>query len=159
MENLTIYFDMDGTLFDLYAVPNWEQKLRAEDASPYLEAPTLINLRDLANLLQNLQKYGVQIGVISWLSMNSSREYNKMVRNAKRQALKKIGIDFDEIHFVKYGYPKYKVAKNQENRMLFDDNKEVLKNWKKGHAQNKIAVEVPKNDILEVLEDLLEQLT
>ena len=30
-----ICFDMDGTIADLYAVPNWLDKLRAEDASPY----------------------------------------------------------------------------------------------------------------------------
>lgn len=29
-----ICFDMDGTIADLYAVPNWLDKLRAEDASP-----------------------------------------------------------------------------------------------------------------------------
>ena len=29
-----ICFDMDGTIADLYAVPNWLEKLRAYDASP-----------------------------------------------------------------------------------------------------------------------------
>ena len=30
-----ICFDMDGTIADLYAVPGWLEKLRAEDATPY----------------------------------------------------------------------------------------------------------------------------
>lgn len=37
-----ICFDMDGTIADLYAVPNWLDKLRAEDASPYADAPAVL---------------------------------------------------------------------------------------------------------------------
>ena len=33
-----IWFDMDGTLADLYGVENWLEKLRASDPSPYAEA-------------------------------------------------------------------------------------------------------------------------
>lgn len=39
----TIYFDLDGTLVNLYNVPNWLQKIRSEDVSPYLDAEPLVN--------------------------------------------------------------------------------------------------------------------
>ena len=35
---MTIYFDMDGTIANLYAVENWLPKLRNKDESPYAEA-------------------------------------------------------------------------------------------------------------------------
>lgn len=34
----TIYFDMDGTIANLYGVDNWLPRLRSEDATPYEEA-------------------------------------------------------------------------------------------------------------------------
>ena len=36
-----VYFDMDGTIANLYNVEGWESKLRAEDASPYADASPL----------------------------------------------------------------------------------------------------------------------
>ena len=34
MKTKMVVFDMDGTIADLYAVPNWLQMLRAEDPTP-----------------------------------------------------------------------------------------------------------------------------
>ena len=48
---MTIYFDMDGTIANLYAVENWLPKLRNEDASPYTDAEPLVRLATLARLL------------------------------------------------------------------------------------------------------------
>ena len=42
-----IFWDMDGTIADLYNVPNWLDKLRAEDTSPYREAEPLFSLYDI----------------------------------------------------------------------------------------------------------------
>ena len=39
-----ICFDMDGTIADLYNVPNWLPKLRAEDASPYEDAAPIYDM-------------------------------------------------------------------------------------------------------------------
>lgn len=47
----SIWFDLDGTLADLYGVDNWLGKLRSEDATPYEDATPLVNMRDLENLL------------------------------------------------------------------------------------------------------------
>ena len=32
-----IYFDLDGTVYDLYSIENWELKLRAENADVFIE--------------------------------------------------------------------------------------------------------------------------
>lgn len=146
-----IYFDMDGTLFDLYAVENWLPKLRAEDASPYIEAAPMVDLQELGKILCDLQKMGYKIGIISWLSKESSKSYKQAVRKAKRQALKKIPVKFDEIHLVQYETPKQRVAKNQKWRLLFDDNEDVLKDWERGKCKKKIGIKVHENDVLAIL--------
>ena len=51
-----IYFDMDGTIANLYAVDNWLPKLRAYDPSPYMDATPMLRLCSLAKRLNRLQK-------------------------------------------------------------------------------------------------------
>ena len=48
---MTIWFDMDGTIADLYAVENWLPMLRAYDPAPYTLAKPLVHMATLARLL------------------------------------------------------------------------------------------------------------
>lgn len=127
---MTIFFDMDGTIVDLYSVPDWLLKLRNNDASPYEEAMSLLRLNNAARLLNALQKNGVRIGIITWLSKNSNPAYDRAVRRAKRRWLARhLGsVDWDEIHMVKYGTPKTKFRK-AANDILFDDVEEIREKW------------------------------
>ena len=84
-----ICFDMDGTIADLYAVPNWLDKLRAEDASPYAEAAPMWDMKALREVLLKLIDKGYEIRIISWLSKDSTEEYKTAVRKAKREWLEK----------------------------------------------------------------------
>lgn len=56
MMNTTIFFDMDGTIADLYSVENWLEYLINADALPYEIAKPLLRLSTLARLLNQLQK-------------------------------------------------------------------------------------------------------
>ena len=58
-----IYFDMDGTLANLYSVNGWLDKLRQYDTSPYAEAQVMLNMQALAHRLNALQRAGYTIGV------------------------------------------------------------------------------------------------
>ena len=109
----TIFFDMDGTIADLYGVENWLDYLIALDALPYEIAKPLIRLNALARILNRLQKQGYKVGVISWLAKNSNTAYDEKVTRAKKEWLKKhlASVNFDEIHIVKYGTPKQTFAK------------------------------------------------
>ena len=62
---MTIWFDMDGTIADLYGVENWLPMLRASDPTPYLTAKPLPHMATLARVLNRLQRKGYEIGVIS----------------------------------------------------------------------------------------------
>lgn len=127
---MTIFFDLDGTIANLYNVPNWLLKLRNSDVSPYEEAAPLFRLNNIARLLNTLQKNGIRIGIITWLSKNSNPAYDRAVRRAKRRWLAHhLGsVDWDEIHMVKYGTPKTKFRK-AANDILFDDVEEIREKW------------------------------
>ena len=126
----TIFFDMDGTIADLYGVENWLDYLIALDALPYEIAKPLIRLNALARVLNRLQKQGYKVGVISWLAKNSNTDYDEKVTKAKKKWLKKhlASVNFDEIHIVKYGTPKQTFAKT-ENDILFDDEEKNRNDW------------------------------
>ena len=126
----TIFFDMDGTIADLYGVDNWLDYLIASDTLPYAVAKPLLKLNSLARVLNRLQKEGYRIGVISWLSKSGTEEYNNAVTETKKNWLKKhlASVHFDEINIVKYGTPKQVFART-ENDILFDDEEKNRNNW------------------------------
>jgi len=126
----TIFFDMDGTIADLYGVNNWLDYLLASDTLPYEIAKPLVKLNSLARILNRLQRNGYKIGIISWLSKSGSDEYNNAVAEVKMNWLRKhlASVKFDEIHIVNYGTPKQVFAKTADD-ILFDDEKPNRDNW------------------------------
>lgn len=126
---MKIWFDMDGTIADLYGVEGWLEMLIAENASPYANARPLINLSLLARMLNKAQKEGNEIGIISWLSKNGSDEYGEKVTEAKLGWLKKhlASVEWDSIEIVKYGTNKYSICKSG---ILFDDEEKNRNEWK-----------------------------
>ena len=140
----TIYFDMDGTIADLYAVDGWLDSLLAHDESPYIKAEPMVDMKKLSRVLRELQEKGIRVGVISWLAKGSTKEYNAKVRKAKRQWLAEhLDIELDELHLVKYGYSKRKTAQDKKS-LLFDDNKEVIQEWQ-GRKNDRVGVHCQDN--------------
>lgn len=127
---MKIFFDMDGTIANLYGVENWLPMLRAENPKPYEIAKPLINLSRLARHLNRLQRKGIEIGIISWTSKSGSREYNEIVEKEKIDWLARhlASVTFDEIHVVDYGTPKSLFAFS-ENDILFDDEEKNRIEW------------------------------
>lgn len=147
---MKIYFDMDNTIANLYAVENWLPKLRKSDVSPYEEAEVMLNMSILARYLNKLQKLGYQIGIISWTSKGGTERYNRAVEVAKLNWLHDHlrSVSFDEIHIVEYGTPKEQYAKSEKD-ILFDDNEEIRQDWT-GEAYE-------PSEILSILSGLLHQ--
>ena len=128
--NVTINFDMDGTIADLYSNPNWLPLLRAYDPTPYATAKPLVRLNTLARKLNALQKAGYRIAVISWLSKESTPAYDEAVTATKMAWLRKHlpSVEWDEIHIVPYGTPKQMFCNNPLD-VLFDDEERNRNNW------------------------------
>lgn len=125
-----IYFDMDGTIADLYGVEGWLENLEAEQTKPYREARPLLNMRELGRELRRLQYEGYAVGIISWLSKTGSDQYNEKVTQTKLNWLSRhLGsVSFDEIHIVNYGTPKSACA-SEVNAILFDDEERNRNDW------------------------------
>lgn len=128
--NITINFDMDGTIADLYGVDNWLEYLIAEDTFPYAQAEPLLRLSALAKRLNNLQKNGYQLAVISWLSKSGTEEYNARVIETKLKWLEKhlASVKWDRVTIVPYGTPKQNFCNNPLD-ILFDDEERNRTNW------------------------------
>lgn len=124
-----IWFDMDGTIADLYGVENWLDMLRAYDATPYKLAKPLVNMSKLARKLNRLQRAGYKLGIISWLSKSSTPTYDEAVTTAKMWWLKKhlTSVHFDAINIVSYGVNKWEVC---GAGILFDDEERNRNAWK-----------------------------
>ena len=142
-----IYFDMDGTIADLYGVENWLEDLINSEPRPYKVATPLVRMNSLARVLNRLQREGYSIGIVSWLSKSGTQEYNREVTKAKKEwlytHLKSVSVN--EIHIVPYGTPKEKVV-DKPKGILFDDEKQNRKNW------SGTAYDV--NNIIEILKAL-----
>ena len=125
-----IYFDMDGTIANLYGVENWLEMLINEDTTPYAKATPLVRLCTLARMLNSLQRNGWHIGIVSWLSKNGSEQYNRDVTQTKIKWLKNHlpSVKWNEVQIVKYGTPKSTVV-NVNGGILFDDEENNRTEW------------------------------
>lgn len=142
-----IYFDMDGTIANLYGVEDWLPKLRAYDPSPYTEALPLIRLSVLARMLNRLQRNGYTLGIISWVSKDPDPTYGEAVTAAKMEWLARHlpSVEWNEIHIVAYGTPKQTLA-NFPDGILFDDEAQNRENW--------LGIAFDETDIIEILKGL-----
>ena len=114
---MKIWFDMDGTITDLYGVENWLEMLIAHDETPYAIAKPIVNLSVLARLMNKVQRKGFEICIVSALA----KAKIKWLANHLKS------VHFDEIRFVPYWYTKNDV--NTGTDVLFDDEERHLEKW------------------------------
>ena len=128
---MKIWFDMDGTIADLYGVDNWLEYLLAGDTFPYDNAKPLLNFSLFARLLHKVQANGYEIGIISWTSRGGSDLYNGEVALAKLIWLHKHlpSVEWDEIKIVAYGTNKRQAC---GGGILFDDEEGNRTAWGEG---------------------------
>lgn len=145
--NVTINFDMDGTIANLYGVENWLPMLENHIETPYAIAPPLLRLCTLARVLNRLQREGYRLAVISWLAKGSNADYDERVTNAKLEWLAKHlpSVHWDRITIIEHGTPKENFCETPFD-ILFDDEAKNRENW------NGIAFDV--EDIVGILKTL-----
>lgn len=150
-----ICFDMDGTIADLYGVPNWEPRLRASDPTPYTEARLIYPVDELREVLHKAIVQGIMVGVITWLSKDSTNIYKAHTRKAKREWLKAYGIPCQFFHGISYGVTKANCVRDKlregEQAVLVDDNAKVRKGWTLGDT-----IDPTQGDLIEKLYELLD---
>lgn len=145
--NKALYFDMDGTIVDLYGQPNWLDSLVKGYTKPYREAKALTNMRQLSKELNALQALGFTIGIVTWVSKDCNETYKRRIEKAKKDWLKKhlSSVVWDEIHVLDYGTNKNESVK-YPNGILFDDEEGNRKEW--------AGMAFDENSIFDVLEQI-----
>ena len=142
---------MDGTIADLYGVENWLDDLKSGNPRPYEAAKPLYDMEVLNALLKALKAQGWKVVVTTWLAKGSTKEYDRLVREAKLAWLEKFQFPYDEIHLVKFGTTKANCTRKQGGfQILVDDNEAIRNGWNLGGV-----IDATKN-ILNELIDLIE---
>jgi hypothetical protein len=143
-----LWFDMDGTLANLYSVDGWLNSLRAESTEPYRKAKGMENLSIIARYLNYLNRKGYKANIISWTSKNGSKRYNDEIARVKVKWLKTHlkTIEWNQIIITDYGTPKQSFN-NSCDSILFDDEEQNRVNWN-GIAYN-------EKDIVNILKQLV----
>ena len=136
----SIWFDMDGTIAELYKVEGWLQKLRNNDWSVYSECAPRHNYKRINAAIEALIENGWQVGVITWGSkgIDWGRELNE-ISDIKFGWIHKFFPAFTSGKFacIPYGYSKADFLEEMGDgdceydiAYLVDDNKEVRQEWR-----------------------------
>lgn len=141
-----IYFDMDGTFYNLYGYNGWLECILSEKTECYTQSTLLVDYEKFVIVLNELKEKGYTIGIITWLSKKATKKYQNKVRSAKYRYIRKNfnGI-FDEVHIIQYGKNKAEYCTN-ENCILFDDEENNRIEWEK---KNGISYDV--TNIIDIL--------
>ena len=144
MKDKWIWFDMDGTIADLYGVDGWLEDLIAHNTRPYAQAKDIYNVLDLLEIMIALKENGYKLGVISWGSKENNKEYDKAVEIVKKAWLYDRLMDafLDEIIVTPYGVRKADTCRKFGYGILVDDEKQNRDAWDLG-----ITIDATKNII------------
>ena len=145
MKKINIWFDMDGTIADLYNHKDWLKRLRNNDSTIFEDLETTNFIAELiADLNEQIDSWeidrkNITFGIITWTSMEAT--YQMQLDSSKSKAIWArrfsdnygLNINFDT-HFISlpYGTPKQSGLARVENKgyhILIDDNQEVLDTW------------------------------
>jgi histidinol phosphatase-like enzyme len=127
--NKVVYFDMDGTIADLYGVSNVFNRLDNLDASVYYEAKPINKYIDMLKEFHNM---GYKVIILSCLGMISDKQFDKdTIYNKGIWLDKYVGKEYiDERIYIPNTKHKETYTNMYGNGILVDDDDRVLINWK-----------------------------
>ena len=130
-----IYFDMDGTIYNLYGISNWLDRIEADDMTIFNEPGIMPNYRAVYNCVQDLIRLGWEVGIITWAPKGVSSKSSTFTRckEAKRRWIDKAFPELQcDFHILEYGTPKMtaiEITEADEVAILVDDNPVVRQDW------------------------------
>ena len=133
----SIWFDMDGTIAELYKVEGWLEALRSNDWSVYSNCAPRHNYQRINAAIEALVEQGWHVGVITWASKGISwgkdlREIAEIKNNWLRNFFPALADE--NFACIPYGYSKAdyleEMAGAYDVSYLVDDNKEVRQEWR-----------------------------
>ena len=106
-----IFFDMDGTIADLYNTDNWLDLLLNETSGLFRNLKVMHDKRKLQSIIKRLQAKGYEIEVITWTPKNVSQDYIKVVEQEKKDWIAEHFPMIETIHCLGYGVPKQQIGR------------------------------------------------
>lgn len=126
---ITIYFDLDGTLYDLYNIENWEQKLREEKPNMYNQDRPLYTPR-IHTIVSALLRLGVKFHSITKLSMTATKNYAELTTEEKRSWVRNNLPFISNISVIPYADHKSNyIRRKDEENILIDDSEYECSDW------------------------------
>ena len=113
----TIFFDMDGTIADLYGIEGWLDRLHNEDKTIFLECAPLISEKELLNKFPAEQ---YEIKILSMTPLGATDEYCANVAEQKSAWLDRYFPTLTKRIYKKYGHNKN--LKGSASAILVDDS-------------------------------------
>ena len=133
MKKVTVWFDMDGTIADLYGHEDWLKRLRNDDASIFLELKPMFYIYEAFEQIRSQleeQNIIVNIGIITWTPMEATYKFEKECESTKRDWIETLYPALDEFYAIPYGTPKQSAINTKQGlHILVDDNEEVRRVW------------------------------
>ena len=130
---MIILFDLDGTLGNLFGRRDWLEKLKNEEPI-YEDLEPLVNMEELNAIAYKLKSVGVEFGVVTWLAMGASENYEFITSMEKYRWCKKYIPFITEFECQPYGTPKQTNYRNRQC-ILTDDNAEVRASFETPHRR------------------------
>lgn len=128
---INVFFDMDGTVADLYGRENWLTELRS-NISPFEDLNPLVDMEVLDSYMKALKARNFHFSIITWTPMEATYNFHKQCEADKREWVTKYMPSNSQFDALRYGVPKQhsRIVNRREKNILIDDNPEVIEVWK-----------------------------
>lgn len=137
----SIWFDLDGTLYELYKIPNWLERLEEKDWNVFVDGKPRKHHERIREAVRALQAKGWKVGCITWGSkgITEEEELQKIAEKKKEFLAKYFPELLENFYCLPYGTSKvlpimygnwYMNRVSEQPNYLVDDNKMVRKNWR-----------------------------
>lgn len=144
------YFDLDGTIYDLYGMKDWLERIENEKPNTFTDGKFIVNYNEFMECVKQLEKQGYIFNVISWLPYNVTYNYKKKCEQEKRNWIKKFLPFVKNVEIQSYGILKHT---HVESGILIDDNEKICRHWRN---ENRIALNVNKEfNVIKALKKLI----
>lgn len=148
-----LYFDMDGTVADLYGSADWLYKLRNEVPGAFRNLEPLHDMVELERICKELIADGWELGIITWLPIDASKKYEAICTAEKIEWANKYMPYITDIIAQPYGTPKHTAPQKRAKMMVIvDDNDDILQTWATPVQRKTIDAKI---NMLEELKKLL----
>lgn len=144
------YFDLDGTIYDLYGMKDWLERIENEKPNVFTDGNFIVNYNEFMECVKQLEKQGYTFNVISWLPYDVTYNYKKKCEQEKRNWIKKFLPFVKNVEIQSYGILKHT---HVESGILIDDNEKICKHWRN---ENRVALNVNKEfNVIKALKKLI----